>query len=272
MGHMAPFRASGERDVDDSLDVGGTALAALTAGTLIVAALIVATIDMVESEPTAAAERAAFLVEFTAGFRHLRSTRGLAQLTVLLAVSTAITGLSNSAIFAHVDEGLGRSAGFFAVIASIQGLGSVLGGITASRFVTRYGERTTLAIGLLVLGAGIATMLTVSTIVVLIGSLVAGIGIPWTYVSYATLRQRATPAPLQGRVSAASNLAFNAPQTFGTALGAVLITVVDYRTIAAVMVIVVVTCGAQAFRSPDVVESADDHADCAPCAQRAALR
>jgi MFS family permease len=231
---------------------GGTALAALTATTLVIAAAIVATIDMVESEPTAAAERAAFLVEFTAGFRHLRSTRGLAQLTVILAVATAITGLANTAIFAVVDEGLGRPASFFAVIASIQGLGSVLGGLTASRLVARFGERTTLAIGLLVLGGGITSMLTVSTIVVMSGALVVGVGIPWAYISYTTLRQRATPATLQGRVSAAANLAFNAPQTLGTALGAALITVIGYRTIAVVMIVVVVTCGVLALRSPDI--------------------
>ena len=88
----------------------------------------------------------------------------------------------------------------------------------------------------------------------MIGSL--AIGIPWAYVSYVTLRQRATPAVLQGRVSAAFNLAFNGPQTFG----AVLITVVDYRVIAAVMSIVIVACGLLALRSPDVapvVESVD---------------
>lgn len=234
---------------------GGTALAALTAGTLIIAAAIVATIDIVESEPTATSERAAFLVEFTAGFRHLRSTRGLAQLTVLLAVATAITGLSNTAIFALVDHGLGRAAGFFAVLASVQGLGSVFGGMTASRLVSRFGERTGMGVGLLVLGAGITSMLTLSTIVVIAGSFVAGVGIPWAYVSYATLRQRATPAPLQGRVSAAANLSFNAPQTLGTALGAALITVIDYRTVAAIMIIVVIACGVLALKSPDTADA-----------------
>lgn len=235
---------------------GGAAIAALTAATLVLAAAIVATIDMVESEPTAVADRATFLVEFTAGFRHLRSTRGLARLTVLLAVATAITDLANTAIFAVVDEGLGRTAGFFAVIASIRGLGSVFGGITAAWLVAKFGERTTLAIGLLVLGCGITSMLTVSTIVILLGSLVVGVGIPWAYISYTTLRQRATPAVLQGRVSAAANLAFNAPQTLGTALGAVLITVVGYRTITALMIAVVVTCGLLALRGPDVVDGA----------------
>jgi hypothetical protein len=34
---------------------------------------------------------------------------------------------------------------------------------------------------------------------------------------------------LQGRVSSASNMALNGPQTIGTAVGAALIAVVDYR-------------------------------------------
>ena len=61
-------------------------------------------------------------------------------------------------------------------------------------------------------------------------------------------------------MSAAFNLASNGPQTFGTALDAVMITVADYRVIAAVMSIVIVACGLRALRSPDVtpvVESVD---------------
>jgi MFS family permease len=230
---------------------GGTAVGALTAGTLVVAAIVVSSIRMVESPPTPADQRKAFGVEFTAGFRHLRTTTGLARLTLLLAIATGITGLANTAIFAFIEDGLGRSPAFFAVIASVQGLGAIGGGLTAAALVGRVGERTTLSIGLVVLGAGIMTMLTTSTVVVGVGAFAVGVGIPWAYVSYATVRQRATPAQLQGRVSAASNLAFNGPQTFGTALGAGLIAVVDYRIIVVAMSVVTITCGLLARRAAD---------------------
>jgi MFS family permease len=239
---------------------GGTAVGALTAGTLVVAALVVSTIRMVETPPTPVDGRGAFGVEFTAGFRHLRTTRGLARLTVLLAIAFGFAGMANTAIFALVEQGLGRSAAFFAVIASIQGLGSVGGGITAAMLIGRLGERTTLSIGLLVLGVGIATMLTTSTVVVSMGALAGGVGIPWAFVSYVTLRQRATPAELQGRVSAASNLALSGPQTFGTALGAGLIAVVDYRLIAAAMSVVTIVCGLLARRASDPPIAAADTA------------
>ena len=237
---------------------GGTAVGALTAGTLVVAALVVSTIRMVETPSTPIDEREAIAVEFTAGFRHLRTTHGLARLTVLLAVAFGFAGMANTAIFALVEEGLGRSPAFFAVIAAIQGLGSVGGGITAAVLIGRLGERMTLSIGLLVLGAGITTMLTTTTAVICVGALAVGVGIPWAFVSYVTLRQRLTPAELQGRVSAASNLALSGPQTFGTALGAALIAVVDYRIIAAVMSVVMITCGVLARRGADPLIAADD--------------
>ena len=88
---------------------------------------------MVETPPTPIDEREAIAVEFTAGFRHLRTTHGLARLTVLLAVAFGFAGMANTAIFALVEEGLGRSPAFLAVIArAIEGLGSIGGGITAA--------------------------------------------------------------------------------------------------------------------------------------------
>jgi hypothetical protein len=68
-----------------------------------------------------------------------------------------------------------------------------------------------------------------------VGAVVVGLGIPWAYVSHATVRQRTTPGALQGRVAAACNLAFNGPQTVMTAVGAGLIAVVDYRLMIAIM-------------------------------------
>jgi MFS family permease len=237
---------------------GGTAVGVLTAGTLIIAALVVSTIRMVETPPTPVDERGAFAVEFTAGFHHLRTTPGLARSTVLLAIAFGFAGMANTAIFALVEEGLGRSPAFFAVIAAIQGLGSIGGGLTASMLIGRLGERRTLSIGLLVLGAGIATMLAARTTVVGIGALAVGVGIPWAFVSYVTLRQRATPAELQGRVSAASNLALSGPQTVGTALGAALIAVVDYRIIATTMSAVMIACGVLARGGADPPIAAAD--------------
>ena len=65
--------------------------------------------------------------------------------------------------------------------------------------------------------------------VVLAGKILFGLGLPWIVVAMLTLLQRSTPANLQGRAFAASELALGAPQTLSIALGAALVALVDYR-------------------------------------------
>jgi hypothetical protein len=221
---------------------GGVAIAVLTAAMLVVSAAVVATVRMTESGPTPAAERAGFWPEVTAGLRHLRRTPILGRLTLVLAVVVGITGIANSTTFAVIDEGLGRDSSFFGLIASLQGAGAIAGGLTAAAIISRLGERATVAVGVGLLGLGLGTMMIASAAVVLAGSVVTGVAIPWCFVSFATVRQRLTPAALQGRVSAASALAINGPQTFGTLAGAALIGVVDYRLLLAVMTLVILAC------------------------------
>ena len=62
-----------------------------------------------------------------------------------------------------------------------------------------------------------------------VGKALFGLGLPWIIVAMLTLLQRSTPANLQGRAFAASELALGAPQTLSIALGAALVALVDYR-------------------------------------------
>lgn len=221
---------------------GGGAVAVLTASMLVIAALVVMTVRVDESPPTPAAEREGFRRELTAGFRHLRATPQLADLTLLLGVAVAITGLANSTTFAVV-EALGMPSEFFGVIASVQGGGSIVGGLTVALLIKRTGERTAVGVGLAAVAAGLVAALAPSTLVVSAGAVVVGLGVVWAVVGMVTLRQRLTPARLQGRTSAATNMVLNGPQVAGTAAGAALISVVDYRVLVAAMAVTVLTCG-----------------------------
>ena len=58
---------------------------------------------------------------------------------------------------------------------------------------------------------------------------VAGVGIVWAVVALSTAYQRRSPSDMQGRVAAAANMLFSVPQTISIAVGAALITLVDYR-------------------------------------------
>ena len=54
-----------------------------------------------------------------------------------------------------------------------------------------------------------------------------------------------SPGPVQGRVAAAANMLFSGPQTISIAVGAVLVTLIDYRLEIAIMT--VATLGAATY-------------------------
>ncbi|MBK5333090.1 MAG: MFS transporter [Ilumatobacteraceae bacterium] len=219
---------------------GGAALAVTTSTILIAAALLTVTVRLIEHISTG--EREAFWPEITAGVRHIRRVPVLARVTTAMGVALLVTGFANIAIFAVIDQGLHRSSEFFGVLASIQGAGSVLGGLTAAAVIARLGERGAMAVGLGLLGIALAFDAIASTAVVVAAEVVVGIVIPWMLVAFTTLRQRVTPPELQGRVSSATNMALNGPQTIGTAVGAALIAIVDYRVLIISMGVVIAAC------------------------------
>jgi predicted MFS family arabinose efflux permease len=117
-----------------------------------------------------------------------------------------------------------------------------------------------MAVGLVMLGAGSAAIVAPSTWLLCAAAAVVGVAVPWMMVAFTTLRQRLTPGALQGRVAAATNMALNGPQTAGTALGAALITVVDYRLLGLVMAVTIAACavptlGSDGGSRPDLAEN-----------------
>ena len=72
-----------------------------------------------------------------------------------------------------------------------------------------------------------------------------GVGLVWAVVALATAYQMRSPGPVQGRVAAAANMLFSAPQTISVAVGAVLVTLIDYRLEIAIMT--VATLGAATY-------------------------
>jgi len=220
---------------------GGFAISVVTSVALAIAAFVFVTLRIEESDPEPD-DGESFWGEVAAGVRHLRAVPVLSRMILGLGIAFAVSGLANTTIFAVIDQGLGRGAEFFGVLASIQGGGSVLGGITAAALIHRLGERSVVAIGLVALGAGMVVAIVPSIPVVIAAVILVGISIPWVVVGFVTLRQRLTPSRLQGRVSSASNMALNGPQTLGTAMGAALIGLVDYRILMVVMGVSVALC------------------------------
>lgn len=161
----------------------------------------------------------------------------VARLT--LAVAFGATGLTNATSFAVIDEGLGLGPEMLPVFASIQGTGSVVGGLTAAAVLARLGEPRAVAAGLALLALGVVTMATSSLPAVVVGVALVGLGVVWALVACVTLRQRTAPAAVQGRAAAATTMVVNVPQTALTLVAASLVALVDYRVLVVLTALVV---------------------------------
>jgi MFS family permease len=211
---------------------GGGVVAILDAATFVGSALFLSQMRVAEEKPQPGEQH--FAAEVSAGFRHVWRTLPLRQLVAGVSVALLVVGFAETLIF-FVIARVGQHPSFFGVMATLQGLGAIAGGITAGAVVHRLGEVRASGVGL-ALFAVCALLLTLPWLpVVLIAFPVAGLGIAWVLVGYATALQTRTPLAIQGRVSAAADLVATLAQTISIAAGAALSTVVDYRALFVVM-------------------------------------
>jgi MFS family permease len=228
---------------------GGAAVALLDAATFVLAAGSLALMRVAEPKPGPREGR--FLAEVAAGARHLRETVPLRQLTVASAAALLVIGFSETLTFEVAGTGLGRDPGFVGVLIAVQGVGAVVGALTAAGLVRRLGEGYVAGAGMVVFSFGVTLLASGSLAVVLVGIVLFGLGIPWIVVALFTLLQRSTPGPLQGRVYSTVELLVNTPQTISIALGAVLVAFVDYRLLLLVEAATVAAAGLWLLTRPE---------------------
>jgi MFS family permease len=221
--------------------VGGGAVAVLDAATFLVSVATLALLRVREPEPHPPEHR--FLSEVAAGARHIWGTLPLRQLVGAVAAALIVIGFVESAIFAVVDEGLHRPAAFLGVLEVFQGAGAIAGGVLSGRALRRLGDGTLAGAGLVLFAVGDTLLISDRLPVVMAGFAIAGFGLPWAIVGFVTALQRRTPVHLQGRVTATAAMTYTIPQTFSIALGAALVTVVDYRLLLLVMGVATAACG-----------------------------
>lgn len=218
---------------------GPKAVVALTAVAFLIAAGLLAVLKVTESEPESAEERGHYWAELTAGFRHLAANPVLMRLTLVIGVAFGATGLANVAVFAIIEQGLGLPTVALGPLVSVQGVGAVVAGLTAAMVIKRWGEVRVFGAGVLLLALGLIPGVTSSLIAVGAGLAAMGFGVTWSVVAFITLRQRMTPARLQGRTGSATAIAINLPQTVVTLIGAAVIGIVDYRLLIVITIVTV---------------------------------
>ncbi|MFB9237910.1 MFS transporter [Plantactinospora siamensis] len=162
------------------------------------------------------------------GLRFLLGTPELRLVVLVSAACIAMSGLTSAALYAAVTTGLHRPPAFLGVLTSAQGLGSIVGGLLAGRLIAARGEMAAAGAGALVYAGGVAVWSLPWWPALVLGSLLVGVGLPWTLVAATTAVQLRTPGRLLGRVSASAGTLLFGPVALANPLGAALV-LVDRR-------------------------------------------
>ncbi|MFC9690788.1 MFS transporter [Kribbella sp. NPDC056951] len=217
--------------------VGGWAVALVDAASFLIAAIIIGSMTLPDRKPERAEGN--WLNELSGGIKHLWSDRILRHTLVGLGLLLLVLGFTEASIYAIVDV-FGKPVEFVSVIVTIQGIGALAGGLTATWWVRRIGEVGAFAVGALALAASLAVIAATESLpIFLIDVPLLGYAIPLIIVSFMTLIQRRTPLRLMGRVSTAAEVVMGSPQAISLALGAMLVSLISYHLIFLLMALVI---------------------------------
>jgi len=212
---------------------GGGVVAVVDSLSFLVAALVIASIPLCEHSPERSEQH--WWHEMTGGIRHLVHEPVLRHTLVAFALMLIVIGFTEASIYAVLDF-FGKPPTFAGVVVTVQGVGAIVGGVTASRWVRHLGEAGTVTVGMALLALGLAIVALTSTLWVTLAAVVVhGYALPLTFIAFMTMLQRRTPRGLMGRVSAAVETVMGAPQAISLAVGALLVTLLDYHVIFAIM-------------------------------------
>ena len=214
---------------------GGAWVAAVDALTFVVAAVAILSLRVTEHrEPH---EPMHWRAEVGAGVNHILRTPRLLHTTLSLSICLLVLGFTESAVYAVVDA-FGKPPEFVGPVVTVQGIGAIVSGLLSSRVVKAVGEPRAVVLGLGTLALGLAGVAASHEILQLMAStVVLGAGIPVVIVAYNTLLQKETPGRLMGRVSTATEVLTTTPQALSIAVGALLVTLLDYRLLFVVMTV-----------------------------------
>ncbi|MFJ8209361.1 MFS transporter [Streptomyces sp. NPDC096033] len=207
---------------------GGPAVAVLDAVSFVLAALAFRFIRVREELPAAREERA-WTARTAEGTRYLWQHPVLRPLVLTGGTAMTLSSLSSTATFAMLDSGLHQSPAYAGVLTPVQGLGSVVSGLTAGALMRRMSERAFSATGLALFALGVLARATPWLPLVLGGSLAIGLGLPCALIAAMTAVQRETPGELLGRVAATANTLMFAPTGLALLAGSAMVAGLDYR-------------------------------------------
>lgn len=185
------------------------------------------------------------LTEISSGFRHIATVPELRRLVFTSAIVMLTAGFITIALFGVVDSELHRPPAFLGLVISMQGIGSVVSGLTAPSLIASIGETRMVGFGAALITVGTAVLLVPAEAVVLPGNVLRGIGLGWMLIGAITLMQRRTAVDLLGRTASALYMLLFTPSVVAVLAGAGLSELVGHRTL--VIVSAVLVAGACVF-------------------------
>lgn len=206
---------------------GGSAVALLDASVFVVSAAILSLIRSKDLD--APRQEESIRGELTAGVRHIVRTIDLRRVVFYTAAIMMVLGIIEVAVFALIDDGLGKRPEFLGVLSTTEGVGAIVGGLVAATVIAKIGEVRMAAAALIGFGLAVGVNATATLPIVLGGAVLAGVFVAFYFVAYQTLLQRRTSVELQGRVFTASEAITTLPYSLSIGLGALLVDVVDFR-------------------------------------------
>jgi MFS family permease len=142
---------------------------------------------------------------------------------LVAAVAIAMSGLTNAAVLAHIVDDLHLPSTRLGIVTSAQGAGSILSGLLAGRLLRRLGAARVAVLGAVLFGVGRLAWALPWFAPAVAGSVVIGLGLPWTLIAGITAIQTETPDHLLGRVAGSSNTVMFGPVAVAIPLGSALV-------------------------------------------------
>ncbi|WNM42158.1 MFS transporter [Micromonospora halotolerans] len=210
---------------------GGHPVVLLDAATFALAAALLTLIRVREERPPPPEPWTRQLAE---GLGHLRRHAALRHLVACTGATLLLAGINGAVAYAVVDDGLHRPPEFNGVLATVQGVGALAGGLAAGTLLRRLGDRRLTAVAVAALAAGLTLRAVPALAPVAVGTLAVGFGVPLVLITVWTAVQRETPNALVGRVSATVNTLTFGPGTLAVLAGAGLLELVDHRVVLSV--------------------------------------
>ena len=226
---------------------GPKTVVTIDAGTFVIAALVLLTLRRDDPYPTPAEGNV--LGRLTAGIVYVTRHADLRRLIAASMVFMLLAGLGESVRWVIVSVGLHRPAEYMGTLQFVMGAGAILGGLGSGPALHRFGEARIVGLGLLSFALGSALCVG-PPVSIYIGSVLVGAGAPALVIGAITMLQQASTRDIQGRTFSAFEFLTTAPQIVSIALGAALITVVDYRILLLAITAAATISGVVMLRAP----------------------